>query len=306
MLPLSVALCQQPARCDGVKLSAVSCCVTHIDELPAQFRGCGVVYLSSNSLRSLEGADQFQGLRVLSAASNLIERADDVVALLNCPQLEVLTLEGNPLAQLPNYRARVLALLPRLLSLDGRAVTAEERARAAVAIQAEAACTAVMLSNACLVHKLAHASRLLQLHAELRRALFGAGARMGALMLPTAVEVDVLRLLRLWDYEGSLGDRERAAILGALQREVVRVHRQLARATAELKPGGGRLTALQSWDVAYSQVMLAQQRTITQLIESVNASQAAAQRTAHDLLAGAAADAQGRQDAAMAGHRLER
>jgi hypothetical protein len=48
-----------------------------------------VVYLSSNSLRSLEGADQFQGLRVLSAASNLIERADDVVALLNCPQLEV-------------------------------------------------------------------------------------------------------------------------------------------------------------------------------------------------------------------------
>jgi hypothetical protein len=52
--------------------------------------------------------------------------------------------------------------------------------------------------------------------------------------------------------------------------------------------------------------MLAQQRTITQLIESVNASQAAAQRTAHDLLAGAAADAQGRQDAAMAGHRLER
>jgi hypothetical protein len=66
----------------------------------------------------------------------------------------VLTLEGNPLAQLPNYRARVLALLPRLLSLDGRAVTAEERARAAVAVQAEAACTAVMLSNACLVHKL--------------------------------------------------------------------------------------------------------------------------------------------------------
>lgn len=76
-------------------------------------------------------------------------------------------------------------------------------------------------------------------------------------MLPTCVGVDVIRLLRLWDYEASLGDRERAAILGALQREVVRVHRQLALAAQELRPSGTKLAALQTWDVAYSQVRAA-------------------------------------------------
>ena len=52
----------------------------------------------------------------------------------------------------------------------------------------------------------------------------------------------------------SLDCQERAAILGALQREVVRVHKQLAPAAAELRPGGGKLAQLQTWDVAYSQV----------------------------------------------------
>lgn len=67
---------------------------------------------------------------------------------------QALILEGNPLDQVPNYRARVLARLPRLLSLDGRAVAPGEAARAAAAARAEGACLAVMLSNACLVHKL--------------------------------------------------------------------------------------------------------------------------------------------------------
>lgn len=39
-------------------------------------------------------------------------------------------------------------------SLDGRAISGEERARAAGVVQSEAACMVVMLSNACLVHKL--------------------------------------------------------------------------------------------------------------------------------------------------------
>ena len=57
--------------------------------------------------------------------------------------------------------------------------------------------------------------------------------------------------------------------------------------------------------------MLAQQRTITQLIESINTSQAASQRAAQELLLsrraqGAAAVAAEAQEAAMAGHRLER
>lgn len=125
-IPLSSALRQQPGRCDGVKLrcgfgdgsgvagacpcmlptsimrttakrmsffhhSAVSCFVTHIDELPPECRGssCNVVYLSSNSLRSLDGIGQFPGLRVLSLANNLLGQVEDLHALRACPSLEV-------------------------------------------------------------------------------------------------------------------------------------------------------------------------------------------------------------------------
>ena len=76
------------ARPSGL-CSAVSCGVTHIDELPPECRGCCVVYLSSNSLRSLEGVGQFVGLRVLSVASNLLERTDELAALQACEHLEV-------------------------------------------------------------------------------------------------------------------------------------------------------------------------------------------------------------------------
>ncbi len=55
---------------------------------------------------------------------------------------------------LPNYRAHVLAYLPALTSLDGKAVSVSERSRAEGALAQEAACMGVMLGNACLVHKL--------------------------------------------------------------------------------------------------------------------------------------------------------
>lgn len=49
---------------------------------------------------------------------------------------------------------QVLARLPRLKSLDGVAVTPEEREAAPVAVQHEAMMLELMVSNACLLHRL--------------------------------------------------------------------------------------------------------------------------------------------------------
>ena len=210
-VPLSVALSRgHPARCDGVRLSAVSCQVAAIDaaRLPPAALSAAVVHLSGNRLATLRGAEAFASLRVLSAAHNLVADVEGVAPLAACARLEALSLEGNPLARgaAPNYRAHVIALLPTLRELDGRAVTPAERAAAAAAVRAEAAGLAVMLGNACLVHKLAHAARVLRLHAELRRALRGAAGAGAALAAAPAAGGDVLRLLQLWDYEGGLSD----------------------------------------------------------------------------------------------------
>lgn len=56
-------------------------------------------------------------------------------------------------------RAHVVAAVPSLRQLDGKAVTSEERHQAAMALRHEETVMALMLSNACLVHKLVGAEQ---------------------------------------------------------------------------------------------------------------------------------------------------
>ena len=56
-------------------------------------------------------------------------------------------------------RAQVLSRLPRLKVLDGSAVSKEEQAHASSLLQQEQAHLAVMLRNACLVHKMVRGCR---------------------------------------------------------------------------------------------------------------------------------------------------
>ncbi len=49
----------------------------------------------------------------------------------------------------------------------------------------------------------ARTAQLLEVHTELRRALYGRSSAMRS-CLPTDMPLDVLRFLRLWDYEASL------------------------------------------------------------------------------------------------------
>ena len=69
-----------------------------------------MLYFSKNSLRTLHGLQQFACLRVLSVGDNLLDSFEELVWLQpprgTC-QLEALSLEGNPLSRLPNYRCAV-------------------------------------------------------------------------------------------------------------------------------------------------------------------------------------------------------
>lgn len=66
--------------------------------------------------------------------------------------------------------------------------------------------------------------------------------------------------------------QERRAIQAALRREVARRREQLqAQAAEERGPAAAKEV---TWDTAFTQVMLAQQQTIAQLLELVNAARA--------------------------------
>eukprot|EP00891_Asterochloris_glomerata_P002602 jgi/Astpho2/2602/Aster-x0109 len=161
-LTLSTVLSQNPQLFDDKKIGVVEKFITEVDLLPQRYHHVRVLYLSKNSLRTLHGLQQFACLRVLSAGDNLLDSFEELVWLKpprGACQLEALSLEGNPLSRLPNYRAHVVAAVPSLRQLDGKAVTSEERHQAAMALRHEETVMALMLSNACLVHKLVGAEQ---------------------------------------------------------------------------------------------------------------------------------------------------
>lgn len=121
-------------------------------------------------------------------------------------QLEAASFEGNPLADLPHYRAHAIHTLgPSLAVLDNRTVTAEERAAAPGAVGHEATMLALMLSNACLVHKLGRAVQLVRQHCELQAAVLGGrGGGVGGAGVACSGR-GTSRMLQLWDYEASMG-----------------------------------------------------------------------------------------------------
>lgn len=97
------------------QLSCVERYITRIDELGPRYADTRVVYVSRNDLASLEGLAQFPRMQVLSATDNLLPDESVLQGLAHsAPELRVAAFERNPLAALPNYRARVLQALPQL------------------------------------------------------------------------------------------------------------------------------------------------------------------------------------------------
>eukprot|EP00762_Andalucia_godoyi_P002123 ANDGO_02489.mRNA.1 hypothetical protein len=81
--------------------------------------------LASNEIVHLDGLRQFRFLNKLSLANNRILSLDE---LRHIPEsVETLTLEGNPVDVVPDYRQSVIILLPNLKMLDNKGVTEQER-----------------------------------------------------------------------------------------------------------------------------------------------------------------------------------
>jgi len=75
-------------------------------------------------------------------------------------------------------------------------------------------CCAVLCCAVLWIFK-ARTAELLQLHTELRRALFGRSTVMNRSILPPASPLDLLKFLQMWDYEGGLSDPVGEPSLGA-------------------------------------------------------------------------------------------
>ncbi|CBH10410.1 hypothetical protein, conserved [Trypanosoma brucei gambiense DAL972] len=137
------------------------------------------VLLSRNRITTTIGLVQFKSVVRLSLLGNRVQRIEDCEGLSLLPLLQFLSLEFNPVTQLPHYRAHMLricswpeSLQPkncRLRKLDTRPVTAVEVERAAQCLQREKVTMGELVQRMRFVAFLIEAKKRIDLHHELRR-----------------------------------------------------------------------------------------------------------------------------------------
>lgn len=79
--------------------------ITHIEEVLLNYKHLKVLYLHGNRIADL----------------------NEVIILAELKELRKVTLQGNPMTRIPDYRSTVISLLPQLVNLDFSPITKSER-----------------------------------------------------------------------------------------------------------------------------------------------------------------------------------
>jgi Leucine-rich repeat (LRR) protein len=171
---LSKALRSRPTALEGTKLNLVSSCIGGIDGVPEAIgERVQTLYLGNNNISSIRGIEQFSNVQSISLTNNLIRYLSELRALGRLRHLEKLSLEGNVVTSMPFYRQYVLALCPRLRSLDGVKVSGEERAGARAASRKVSTLYQQLRLNQLQHCVLTHLRLQLALHSELSKVVLG-------------------------------------------------------------------------------------------------------------------------------------
>ena len=283
---LSAILRQVPSSVEANKISVVEKYVTEVDELPDRFLDVEILFLSHNSISTLAGFLQFRQLRVLSLACNCIESFTEIEALSQYPSLQVLNLEGNPVTIWPFYRLHAILRMPKLKMLDSKEVKPAERESAPSILKEESEMLQLMFSNYFLQKKLEGAMTRIKLHSELMAVAYGRMSALNRADLPAPTSLDTRKYLELWEIENNLGPKERDRVLSELRMEVRRV--KLSQTTKDMdvtgvfdvfkalvsegedpslalkrRPG---MSEHAQWQLAFRQVSMTQQTTISRLL----------------------------------------
>lgn len=95
----------------------------NLDDIASNFR-VKEVYCQNNQLSNIEGIRRFKFLQVLLIGDNQLRDLDVFLEFLSrFAFLEQLDLFGNPLAEEPDYRLKIIKAMPQIKILDRHKVT---------------------------------------------------------------------------------------------------------------------------------------------------------------------------------------
>lgn len=92
--------------------------LANLDAIRSNFR-LKRVYAVENQLVNIDAVKNFKFLEVLLLSNNQLKDLDHLLAILSkLTFVEQLALNGNPVAEEPKYRLRIIAQMPKLKILD--------------------------------------------------------------------------------------------------------------------------------------------------------------------------------------------
>jgi hypothetical protein len=264
---LSAILRSMPHLVDEQKINVVSKGVAHIDLLSIkQQQNTVKLFISHNSITAIDKIAQFRNLRVLSLSDNLIDDVHALAHLRPLRLLEVLSMEGNPIAQFPHYRMHVLHNVPSLRVLDNLPVQREERSRAAITASQDLQMQESLFANHCTIHKLQLIQKYMQLHLELRASVVG---RFFFCMVDFQPAVDLDKLNGLWDYEACASDQERHSVTLHVNAAALKFYHAMITCGADgvvtEQCDQRRLGNTGAWNHSLSEVLAIQKKAIMRL-----------------------------------------
>jgi hypothetical protein len=94
-----------------------------------------VLSLSVNKINTLRDFSYCKKLSELYLRKNLVADLEEIRSLQSLPNLRILWLWENPIADKGNYRSFIIRALPNLTKLDNQAVSPEERVAASAVVE---------------------------------------------------------------------------------------------------------------------------------------------------------------------------
>ncbi|KAL4534649.1 hypothetical protein Ndes2526A_g05532 [Nannochloris sp. 'desiccata'] len=260
------------------KLNIVAKSITKIgNAIPPQYEDAKVLYLSRNNLRTLNNVQQFTNLRAFSAADNLLPSFSSVASLQELTTLEAVSLEGNPLTDLPNYRHRMISMLSKspLHQLDGKPVTLEDKKTADAVCGVEDAMLNLAVNTTCLINSFNRAHQVFNMHSEMYSMLWPselktAGGRHRQKCIARLVSQYEKQRLSL-EFDDDILNNENEEIEANVVAEVVFWHEKALK-TGASKPSSPATT----WHAAFCRILADRAAKLEELVRSTTASDSAA------------------------------
>ena len=122
---LMTAWTRRPTCTDknGLKLALVGQHITVIDRIPLKLcEKIETLYLSNNSLTSLDGISQFANMKDLSISSNNISALRELQHLTSCKKLNNINISDNKITRMPYFRECLLIAFPNIKTIDGKLI----------------------------------------------------------------------------------------------------------------------------------------------------------------------------------------